>query len=165
LKNIQTGEDPKAKPWPTGKRQLRQAVKLTSNQEWLDWVQSDLVKIPWLELWNNYLRDLPHLKTGVRFNTVMRILEEGEANGRCRYSIDTLNKSQWTKLDHHARFIWKIKDNNIRSSKGVFYESQLSSEEIDLIVWGLKEWLIHVHSPGQIDKPSGGAALFGSGRA
>jgi hypothetical protein len=139
-------------------------VNLTSETGWLAWVQSDLVKGPWLELWNSYLRDRPHLKTGVRFNAVMRRLEEGKADGNCWYSIDSLDKSEWDKYDHHARFMWKIKDSNVRSNQGVFYDSELSEEEMDLVIWGLKEWLLFVHSPGQTDKKNGGVAIFGTER-
>jgi hypothetical protein len=59
--------------------------------------------------------------------------------------------------------MWKIKDNNVRSNQGVFYDSEME-EEVDLVIWGLKEWLLFVHSPGQIDKKNGGVAIFGTER-
>ncbi|CEL08548.1 hypothetical protein ASPCAL11697 [Aspergillus calidoustus] len=160
----QVTKDPKAKPWPTGKRQPQAAVNLTSDKDWLAWVQSDLVKVPWIELWNDYLRGRPHLKTGVCLNAVVERLKEGEADDKCRFSIDTLDKSAWDKYDHHARFMWRVADNNIRSNRGVFYGNNKSPQEIALLIWGLKEWLIFLHSPGQIDKRNGGTAIFGTGR-
>ncbi|KAL3461208.1 hypothetical protein BJX64DRAFT_289583 [Aspergillus heterothallicus] len=165
IDDVETKEGPKTKPYPTGRRKLQEAVGLISYKDWLGWVQSDLVRGPWIELWNNYLRDLPDLRTGVRMNTVLRRLQDGEVDDQCRYSIDAVDKSGWDKIDHHARFVWKIKDNNLRSCRGAFYNKGMCNEEMELIIWALKEWLLFVHSPANIDRPYAGvAALFGTGR-
>ncbi|KAB8237109.1 P-loop containing nucleoside triphosphate hydrolase protein [Aspergillus alliaceus] len=147
---------------PTQK-QLMNDLKLGSKEEWKEWIQSNLFAPFWAELWNDWIKN-QSADRGPGLRIIQGRMAAGESMGRTRYSARIRNKEGWDEADHLACFVWWVKHENKRSSDGVFFNRNLSDSEMDQIVWALKEWCRHLHTPSYISKPTGGTALFGTSR-
>ncbi|RLL98129.1 hypothetical protein CFD26_106248 [Aspergillus turcosus] len=160
----QTDAGPKAKKIQSTKKELQEALNLEDNDDWLEWLRSDLVRPWWEELWNDHLSREQAKERGKGIADIQNRILSGETHGVCKYSSRWPNKEDWDGADHLARFHWGVKDDNLRSREGVFYRKNLSDDQMDRIVWALKGWLCKMHSPSYINRPHGGTAIFGTKR-
>lgn len=146
---------------PKGVKELRKALYLGSAKEWQDWLKSGFVRPHWVELWDSVIKNATGPERGVGLHIVQRRLAKGEANGARRFSSNLRSRDDFDTVDHYARFLYWVKSENLVDREGVFYNRNLSDSMMDAIIWSLKEVLRQIHSPSQIDTPSGGTAIFG----
>lgn len=64
-----------------GGKQVLLEILHFSDQEWIEWVTSDLVRPYWLELWNDYLLHQGQTKRGVGLALVQETIIKGEGRG------------------------------------------------------------------------------------
>lgn len=157
------GEDSAQEIAKGGKKGLIKFLKLDGEGEWREWLQSDFVKPYWLELWG-YLSQTGSnaQKRGAGLSRVQELMIRGEAKGSAKYSRRHVDKTMWDINDHIAYFLYSVRSENLSRRGGVFYQRNLHTSEMDAAIWVLKNVLVQMHSPSQIDKRSGGNALFGT---
>ncbi|PWY73553.1 hypothetical protein BO70DRAFT_431326, partial [Aspergillus heteromorphus CBS 117.55] len=145
-----------------GKRGLLELLKLNSEDDWREWLVSDLVKPYWLELWD-YLAKNPTAKQkrGAGLARIQELIIKGEARGVAKYSRRHVEKTGWDLNEHLAYFVHNVRSENTHRRGGVFFQKNLPENIMDTAIWTLKNILIQMHSPSQINKPSGGKAIFG----
>lgn len=149
---------------PKGVKDLRKALQLGSQAEWIEWLQSGLVKPYWVALWEEVIKDSIR-ERGVGLQIVQRRLAHGESGGKRKFSTDEPETESWDSIDFYARFLHKVKSVNWADHRGVFYRKNFSDQSMDAMVWSLKEVLRQMHAPSQINNPkSGGRAVFGLNR-
>ncbi|KAE8357873.1 P-loop containing nucleoside triphosphate hydrolase protein [Aspergillus caelatus] len=149
---------------PKGREGLKTAFGLVGNDEWTQWLKSDMVQPHWASLWNDFLRNRKGGERGPGLVIVQARVISGEAAGNRKYSAFTKDKTEWDEVDHYACFLYWVKYENTTSRSGVFFRTQKTEDEIDRLIWALKDWLRHIHAPSQIGKRGGGTAIFGSVR-
>ncbi|GKZ61541.1 hypothetical protein AnigIFM49718_008260 [Aspergillus niger] len=161
------GDEPIKLDLGKGRKGLQHALNLGTLEDWKAWLKSDLVAPYWKELWESCLRldTVQSLKRGIGLSQVQELMHTGEAGGKRRYSqVFGRDQSSWQVGDHLACFSYWVKNENLKSNQGVFYGRNISDEDMDRAVWALKGVLVEMHSPSQINKPMGGAAIFGTSR-
>ncbi|PWY79751.1 hypothetical protein BO70DRAFT_429925 [Aspergillus heteromorphus CBS 117.55] len=89
-----------------GKRGLLELLKLNSEDDWREWLVSDLVKPYWLELWD-YLAKNPTAKQkrGAGLARIQELIIKGEARGVAKYSRRHVEKTGWDLNEHLAYFV------------------------------------------------------------
>lgn len=143
------------------KGELQQILNLTDEAEWTEWLRSRLVQPWWIELWTECLSKRASGERGVGVGEIQAKILAGEGNGRNEYSDPVPEKKEWSAADHIARFHFMVKTRNLVSNEGVFYGKNFADSYLDKVVWGLKGYLNKIHTPSHINKPTGGAAIFG----
>ncbi|EEP80124.1 predicted protein [Uncinocarpus reesii 1704] len=80
---------------PTTKRDLQRILKLENQEEWVHWLQSELVKPFWVELWDSYLSKRNSTERSVGLGEIQAIIlgESGDAQYRSLYP--NKNKIVW----------------------------------------------------------------------
>ncbi|PWY62388.1 P-loop containing nucleoside triphosphate hydrolase protein, partial [Aspergillus heteromorphus CBS 117.55] len=115
-----------------------------------------------LELWD-YLAKNPTAKQkrGAGLARIQELIIKGEARGVAKYSRRHVEKTGWDLNEHLAYFVHNVRSENTHRRGGVFFQKNLPENIMDTAIWTLKNILIQMHSPSQINKPSGGKAIFG----
>ncbi|PYH34632.1 uncharacterized protein BO87DRAFT_435891 [Aspergillus neoniger CBS 115656] len=136
-----------------GRSGLQKALLRTDKTEWFRWLQSDILKPFWVELWDSYLKTSGKKGArGVGLAAVQETLIQGEKG------------ASWGAVDHLARFMYWVRKENLESCEGVFYGRNMHPDDIDQAIWILKNYLQELHSESQINKKTGGTAIFGTKR-
>lgn len=152
---------PKART-STSRTALRKGLGISSEKHWLEWLQSDLVKPYWCELWNDYLSKKRFTHRGPGFSAVQLRAIICEAPKYSPSSSTIKDKSDWDDVDHYACFLHNVREENLKREQGVFFNKGFEDDHMDDLVWALKGYLRKLHCRCKIDKPSGGRAIFGS---
>ncbi|OJJ85305.1 uncharacterized protein ASPGLDRAFT_34929 [Aspergillus glaucus CBS 516.65] len=143
------------------KGKLQQILNLTDKGEWMEWLRSCLVQPWWIELWTECLSKCVSGERGVGVGEIQAKILAGEGNRWNEYSDPIPEKKEWSAADHIARFHFMVKTQNLVSNEGVFYSKNFADSYLDKVVWALKGYLTKIHTPSHINKPTGGAAIFG----
>lgn len=152
------------KPIAKGKTALLGALRIGSNEEFLTWLKSDMVAPHWQELWKDFLECCPSTERGPGIAAIQENIINDKAKGEMKYTAISRDKTNWDTADHLACFVMKVIEANSASNKGVFWNRGIEEDRKVVIIWALKDWLRYIHSPSQINKPSGGTAIFGTKR-
>lgn len=113
---------PKAKKVESTKKELQEVLNLQDNDEWLEWLRSEMVRPWWVELWNDPLSQEQTKERGKGIGDIQNRILSGESHGVLKYSTTQPKKDDWDAADHLARFHFNVKDINLRSREGVFHE-------------------------------------------
>lgn len=154
-----TARRPKIRP---NKTALKKELGISSEEHWLKWLQSDLVKPYWCELWNDYLskKKFTHRGPGSKAVQLRAIICDAP-----KYSPSSANedkdKSDWDDIDHYACFLHNVREENLRKTQGVFFNKGFEDDHMDDLVWALKGYLRKLHCRCKIDSGGGGRAIFG----
>lgn len=150
------------------KKQLVEQLGFESEEDWLVWLQSDLFKPHWSELWDDYMKNVCGRKRSYGPPTMLQHvqtrIEVGEANGKHAFSRPRgeVDKTRWTTVDHLARFIYMVRHDNETNPKGVFFNKGNSTAHNTWLLWNLLKLLQSLHRPPHINRPNGGNAIMGN---
>ncbi|KAK1144636.1 hypothetical protein N8T08_004939 [Aspergillus melleus] len=111
-----------------GRKGLQKALQLQDVGEWRNWLTSDQ----------------HHQKQWVSHSP-------GAKRGRRKYSAPFRNKAEWGAADHLACFLFRVRNENLEGSEGVFYGKNLTEEAMDQAAWRPKTILIEMHGKAQIN--------------
>lgn len=158
------------KKYQLGKGEIFKELGFDSEDEWRSWLQSDLFKPHWTELWEDYLKQKCGRKRGWRgpptmLHMVQRRIAEGEADGKRKYSKprEETGKNMWVERDHYARFLYMVRHDNEVDPEGVFYKQDDEMADHDFLLWSVLKHLTQLHRPWSIKtRYSGGNAVMGN---
>lgn len=146
------------------KADLQEILCLDSDDEWVRWLRSNMLKPYWIELWEDFFKHRQSTECDPCLMAVQERIIDGEACGRMTFSEPQRDKTDWDVTDHYACFLYWVKWYNTRSNQGVFWNRDMTDEEMDCIIWALKDYLVYIHSPSHIMEPTGGNSIFGTER-
>lgn len=150
------------------KKELMQALRITSDDEWREWITGDLVKPAWVELWNDLLRHQSGAERSISIGEIQKAVAQGDIEGSRRYSpiiISNADKGAWTEVDYWARFVVRVKRENLTTIYRVFCVEHYPEYRMYQHILSIGSYLLHLHAPCIIGSPRGGTALMGTTRA
>lgn len=117
-----------------------------------------MVKPFWVELWEGFLRNRISGEEGPCLGAVQTRIKTGEARCKTTYSWPFRDEDDWDEADHYACFHYRMKSENAWENTGVFWLINIQ-KNTDMLIWPLKVYLRHIHSPSQIKRHGGGSGL------
>ncbi|PYH90760.1 hypothetical protein BO71DRAFT_433557 [Aspergillus ellipticus CBS 707.79] len=146
---------------PNTEANTKQAEIPESKAE-VEWLQSDVVKPFWIELWDECIKHTSRTKRGLGLAAVQEQMIRGEARGLAKYTRRNPQKHDWEIRDYLVMFMLQVKSANLNQSDGMFYQRGFTENQMDNMVWALKNIISSLHAPIQIQKKSGGTVIFGT---
>jgi hypothetical protein len=169
-------DEEQSKEGPLSKREIVKGLGFDLEEDWRSWLQSDLFKPHWSELWDDFMKKRCGTKRGLhgppaRLEAIQasirgEVIPVGPLRlGKHDYSLprEQLDKSHWMSYGHYARFIYIVVHDNQVNPNGVFYNKKDSTPDDPFLIWNLMKYLQGIHRPWNINKSSaGGNAVMGN---
>lgn len=137
---------------------LRSHLDLEDDKEWIGWLRSQNFKPFWDELWNDWLRDNRRQTRGCALDEVLDVAAVYEED--FGFEATAKDRHGWTEVHYLARFMYHVVRRNTRHHDGLFKNRPLRRGEANILMWAALKAMQHLHAPTQINRPSGGPALF-----
>lgn len=136
---------------------LRRHLRLSSDDEWIEWLRSSNFLPYWEELWSSWLSK--RSKKNQRGPGIEQVLAVMRSEAE-EFDEKHVDKDDWIDVHHYANFMHQILRRNINHTDGLFKHRSMGPNEAEVYLWGAMKCIQHKFSPSQINRPSGGRALL-----
>ncbi|KAL8755625.1 MAG: hypothetical protein Q9184_004740 [Pyrenodesmia sp. 2 TL-2023] len=135
-------KEPVNRPIFTNYTRLAAWLDVESAEDLKQWMASDLYEPAWKDLYEGYIKPYQEQckRAGVTrrrkhdLSEVQAHLLQSEAGGKRKFSRPR-DRTSWESLDHYARFLWWVANENTNDQHGIFFDRRLSEDVIHQRVW------------------------------
>lgn len=110
---------------------LRRHLKLTSDEEWRDWLRSPNFLLYWDELWTSWLSNQYKKYRDPGIEKVLTVMQ-AEAED---FDDKHVDKAGWDDIHHYASFMHQILRRNLNHTDGLFKNRPMGPNEAEAYLW------------------------------